>query len=419
MSGELFFYLIIGFFVVEFLFETIVDLLDFKTINGNIPSLLSDLYNKEEYEKSMLYNKEKGKFHFFSSFTMFIPTFLFLYLGWAGDIHNYVAKQVNDPILQGLTFFGILYIFSDVLGIPFSLYNIFVIEQKHGFNKMSVSTYITDKIKGYLIAVIVGGGILYLLLWIIQYLNADFWIYFWVIISVFMVFINMFYTSLIVPIFNKLTPLEDGELKSAINTYASKVGFPLNNIYVINGSKRSKKANAYFSGLGPKKKVVLFDTLIENHTNEELIAILAHEVGHFKKKHIISGMVLSILQTGLILFLLSLFIFSKELSMAMGANENVVHINLIAFFLILSPFSKIIGIVMNVFSRKNEYEADAYASETYSKEAMVSALKKLSKDHLSNLSPHPLNVFMNYSHPTLLQRISAIGNLKTGPSTTS
>ena len=276
---------------------------------------------------------------------------------------------------------------------------------------MDIKTFIIDKIKGYALTAILGGGLVAVLLYFVIEIGQNFWLYFWVVISVFILVINMFYTSLIVPLFNKLTPLEDGELRSAIEEYAKKIDFPLTNIYVIDGSKRSTKANAYFSGIGPKKKIVLYDTLIKNHSVEELVGVLAHEVGHFKKKHIISGFILSILQVGVTFFVLSKFIFNENLSLSLGAEGLSYHLNLVAFSMLYAPISVLMGIFMNLFSRKNEYEADAYAAETYHSKHLQTALKKLSADNLSNLTPHPAYVFMHYSHPPLVKRLEALNKL--------
>jgi STE24 endopeptidase len=265
-----------------------------------------------------------------------------------------------------------------------------------------------DKLKGYLLGAVIGGVILSVLLLLVDSLGVNFWLVFWVAISLFMFIMNMFYTSLILPLFNKLSPLEEGELRDAITAYAKQVDFPLTKIFVIDGSKRSSKANAFFSGLGKKKKVVLYDTLIENHSIQELVAIFAHEVGHYKKKHIQQGLVLSVLQTGLMLYILSLLIFNTELSIALGGDTMRIHLNLIAFGILYSPISMITGLLMNMLSRKNEFEADQYASETANGADLAGALKKLSADNLSNLLPHPAYVFFNYSHPPLLKRISAI-----------
>ncbi len=273
-----------------------------------------------------------------------------------------------------------------------------------------------DKLKGYLLIIIIGGILIYALLWLIEQMGDNFWIYFWLVIAGFTLFMNVFYTSLIVPLFNKLVPLEDGELKSTILDYSKKVNFPLDNIYVIDGSKRSTKANAYFSGLGRKKKIVLFDTLIKNHTTEELLAVLAHEVGHYKKKHIIMGLVTSILQSGLVLFIMSLMIFNPNLSDAFGGQQMSIHLNLLAFFILFSPISHITGIIMNIISRKNEFSADSFAATTFKAKPLQEALKKLSVNNLGNLNPHPWYVFVHYSHPPIIERLNALEaiDLKTG-----
>jgi STE24 endopeptidase len=331
-----------------------------------------------------------------------------LYFGWFGTLDQWVRGFAQNELLLSLYFFGVLYFISDILTIPFQLYSTFVIEEKFGFNKSTIKTFIVDKLKGYLLGLILGGILLGALILLVFALGKDFWIWFWLVITIFMIFMNMFYASLIVPLFNKLTPLESGELRSAIEEYAQRVSFPLTNIFVIDGSKRSSKANAFFSGFGKNKKIVLYDTLIEKHTIEELVAVLAHEVGHFKKKHIIGSMILGVAQTGLMLFLLSKMIFSSEVTWALGGETTALHLNILAFGILYSPLSKVLGILMSKYSRKNEYEADAFASTTYDNAPLESALKKLSGDHLSNLTPHPLYVFLNYSHPTLLQRITAM-----------
>ncbi len=308
-------------------------------------------------------------------------------------------------------FFGVLFVLSDLIGIPFSLYKTFVIEEKYGFNKMTVKTFVIDKIKGYLLTLIIGGVLLSVLIYLIMMWGSGFWVYFWLVISVFMLFMNMFYASVLLPLFNKLVPMESGDLKNAIQNYSKKVNFPLKNIFVIDGSKRSSKGNAFFSGLGKQKKVVLYDTLIENHTVEELTAIFAHEVGHYKKKHIVQGVVISVLSIGFTLFLLSKMILNSEVSWAMGGEISAIHLNMLAFGVLYSPLSHIIGLFSNILSRKNEYEADAFAVITFGGQPLIDALKKLSTDHLSNLTPHPAYVFFNYSHPPLIQRVKAMKSL--------
>ncbi|MGI9545296.1 MAG: M48 family metallopeptidase, partial [Cyclobacteriaceae bacterium] len=331
-----------------------------------------------------------------------------LLTGAFGMLDKWLQTQIQNPIFLSLAFFGILGVASDWLNLPLQLYRTFVIEEKFGFNKTTYKTFFVDKLKGYALTLVVGGLVLGGLLYLLMHLGPDFWIYFLVVIAILMLLINLFYTSWIVPLFNKLNPLPDGELKSAIESYSKKIHFPIKNIFVIDGSKRSNKANAFFSGLGKRRKIVLYDTLIEKHTTEELVAVLAHEVGHYKKKHILKGYVLSILQSAVMLFIMSKMIFNQELSIALGSDQMAFHLNLLAFGLLYSPISKTIGVLTNLYSRKNEFEADAFATKTYKGSALQAALKKLSVNHLSNLLPHRWYVFFHYSHPPLLQRLEAI-----------
>jgi STE24 endopeptidase len=327
--------------------------------------------------------------------------------GWLDDV---LRAYIQNEIFLALTFFGVLMIASDIITIPFQWYSTFVIEEKYGFNKTTPKIFIVDKLKGYLLSALIGGPLIAVLIYLIQYIGPNFWMWFALIAAGFMLLANMFYTSLILPLFNKLTPLPDGELKQAIETFSKKINFPLDNIFVIDGSKRSKKANAFFSGIGKKKKIVLYDTLITNHTTEELVAVLAHEVGHFKKKHVIWSYLFSVVQIFFTLFILSLMVSNENVSLALGASHLGIHLNLLAFGILFSPISGITGLLMNMYSRKNEYEADAYARETYGGNALMNALKKLSVDSLSNLYPHPLYVFFHYSHPPLLKRLDALKN---------
>ena len=373
-----------------------------------MPPEAEGIFDDEQYAKSQRYHKEVARFSFLTSAFSFILSFCFLYFGGFGWINSVVSGWVNGEILVALAFFGVLMLGSDILNTPFQLYSTFVIEEKYGFNKTTVKTFIIDKLKGYALSAILGGGILALLMYFITTVGSSFWLYFWVAISVIMVIMNMFYTTLILPIFNKLTPLEDGELREAIKSYSEKVNFPLTNIFVIDGSKRSSKANAFFSGFGKKKKVVLYDTLIEKHSTNELVAIFAHEVGHYKKKHILVSMILSILQVGLTLYIMSLLLFMGMLTEALGGEGLQIHMNLIAFALLYTPISTITGLLMNILSRKNEYQADAYAIQTTGTGDLIMALKKLSADNLSNLMPHPAYVFVHYSHPPLLKRLAAM-----------
>lgn len=412
MSSETIFLIIISLFVFDFIFEQTLDYLNSKTLQDKLPKEAEGIYTEEKYKASIAYQRDQSSFGFVSAIFSFVLSGSMLLFGGFGWLDSVLRGYVDNQIVLALAFFGVIFIVSDVLTLPFQYYSTFVIEEKHGFNKTTIKTFILDKIKGYLLGAVIGGALVYVLLSLILNMGENFWLVFWAIATVLVLGINMFYTSLILPLFNKLTPLEDGELKTAIADYCQKEGFPGTKVFVIDGSKRSSKANAFFSGLGSQKKVVLYDTLINNHSISELVAVLAHEVGHYKKKHIVQGFVASILQMGFMLFALSLFVFNPDMSKALGANQLAVHINLIAFGLLFAPVSMISGLIMNLVSRKNEFEADAFAAETFSGKELATALKKLSVDNLSNLTPHPLYVFFHYSHPPMLERLRAMNQDK-------
>lgn len=408
MNSENLLYLILGIITFDFVFDTILELLNINSDKKEVPEEFKDYYDNDKFLKSLEYQKVNNKFGLLTSSISFVGSFLMLWLGGFGWLNNLLNQYITNGIILGLTFFGVLIIASDILTLPFQWYRTFVIESKFGFNTTTVKTFISDKLKGYLLMILFGGLLGFVLFWLILEAGPSFWIYFLVVAVIFIIFIQLFYSTLILPLFNKLSPLEDGELKEAITNYSKKSGFSLANIFVIDGSKRSKKSNAFFMGLGKKKKIVLYDTLIENHSIEELVAILAHEMGHYKKKHIISGMVLSIFQLGFTLYIMSLLVYNENLSLALGADALTIHINLIAFSILYSPVSKVTGVLMNIWSRKNEFEADRYARDTYKAESLATALKKLSADNLSNLYPHKAYVFVHYSHPPLIQRLSAL-----------
>ena len=403
---SLIFWFIIAFIIFEIILESYLDYLNDDTWNQPIPAELAGIYDDEKYAKAQQYHKALKKLGRISSILSIILTMVFLFMKGFALVHLQVAAITTNPILQALLFFGCFAIVSDIIGLPFELYGTFVIEEKFGFNKMTWKTYVVDKIKGYVLGAIIGGALLSAFVWFYSFAGTYFWIYVWIIFSAFTLFFTMFYTSIIVPIFNKLNPLEDGTLREQIEAFAQKVNFPLTNIFVIDGSKRSTKANAYFSGLGSKKTIVLYDTLIKEQSDDELVSVLAHEVGHYKMKHIQTSMIIGVLQMGLILFILSIFINKPELSQALGLQTDVpvFHLGLIAFSLLYSPISMITGIFMNMLSRKNEYEADAYAAQFGLSEYLISALKKLSAKSLSNLQPHPAYVFVHFSHPPLKER---------------
>lgn len=408
MKPEIILIIILAIISLDYLLEQTLDYLNLKHQKEIMPEELNGIYDEEKYKKSVSYHKATSRFSFVTSAFSFVLAFMVIATGFFGTLDQWLMQRFESPILLSLAFFGILFIASDILNTPFQYYATFVIEQRFGFNKSTRRLFFLDKLKGYALAIVIGGLILGALLYLIAALGRDFWVYFWIAISLFLFFINMFYTSLIVPLFNKLRPLEQSDLKTAIEEYSRKVNFPLDNIFVIDGSKRSTKANAFFSGIGKKKKIVLFDTLIENHSAGELVAVLAHEVGHFKKKHVVKGFALSIAQTGIMLLIMSWMVFSPELSMALGGDDAAIHLNLIAFAILYSPISKITGVFLNKYSRKNEYEADAFAANTFDGSALQSALKKLSVNNLSNMTPHPAYVFFNYSHPPTLERLKKI-----------
>ncbi|MBA3900215.1 MAG: M48 family metallopeptidase [Bacteroidetes bacterium] len=407
--ADFIFFLILAILIFSYLLERVLSYLNIKNMSPELPKEAEGIYDEEKYKVSQNYQKESSRFGLISSTFSFLLILLMLIFGGFGLVDQWVRGFSDNPIAIALIFFGVLALASDIISLPFELYDTFVIEEKFGFNKTTPKTFILDKVKGYLLGAIVGGGLLALITWIYLAAGPLFWLYIWAVVSAFTLLAGMFYASVILPIFNKLTPLENGPLRSAIEDYAKGVDFKVDNIYIMDGSKRSSKANAFFSGLGPNKKIVLFDTLIEKHTTEELVAVLAHEVGHYKKKHTLQGILLSLLQTGIMLYILSLLIESPALALALGAMEPSFHIGILAFSLLYSPIGLVFGIIMNIVSRKNEYEADDFAKHTYKSSPLISALKKLSVDNLSNLSPHPAYVFFHYSHPPLLKRID---NLK-------
>lgn len=408
MSSEIILSLIIGILLFNFFFEQILNRLNILNLRNNLPDELKDVYNEDEWQKAREYQKTNYGFSLFSSSISLLPNLALFYFGGFGWLYGRL-EQINDHhIILPLLFFGVISFASGLIGLPFSYYHTFVIEEKFGFNKSTRKLWFSDLIKSSLLGMLIGAPLLGLLFYLIEILGQDFWWVFWIVAAVFTIFMNMFYTSLILPLFNKLKVLEDGELKNKIEELASKVDFPLKKIMVMDGSKRSSKSNAFFSGLGRNKKVVFYDTLLENHSVGELMAILAHEIGHYKRNHIKWGLLLSLIQMGIMLFIISLFVFNPNLSEALGYNENSIALNLIAFSILFSPISKIIGIFFNYFSRKNEYEADAYAKEHWNSGDLISALKRLSVKNLSNILPHQAYVFIHYSHPTLYQRMKAL-----------
>lgn len=405
MTATTLFYIIIGIIIVNFIIDKILDVLNAKHFGDELPEEVADVYDQEAYKKSQEYKKENFRLSIITSSFSTLITLIFFFMDGFRIVDAYARSLSTNTIVITLLFFGIIMLGSDLLTTPFSYYKTFVIEEKFGFNKSTKKLFWLDKLKGWLMTIIIGGLILALLVWFYTKTTSYFWILAWGLVALFMLFMNMFYSTLIVPLFNKQTPLEDGELKREIEAFANKVNFKLNNVFVIDGSKRSSKANAYFAGFGRTKRIVLFDTLINDLTNDEIVAVLAHEVGHYKRKHTIFNMLASMLTTGLTLYILSFFISNHLLSEALGVSVPSFHVGLIAFGILYSPISEITSLLMNIISRKFEYQADDYAKEHFGAQPLISSLKKLSKNSLSNLTPHKAYVFMHYSHPTLKERI--------------
>jgi STE24 endopeptidase len=404
MNPEFLFYLIIAILVLSFAIDQLLDYLNARRFNSPLPAELKDVYQQEEYRRSQEYKRTRYRFGLLTSFVSFAATLVFLFLDGFAYVDRVARSFSDNELVVALIFFGIIAMAAELLGSPFAYYQTFVIEERFGFNKSSRQTFFLDKLKGMLITAILGGGLLALIIWFYQQTGADFWLYAWGLVTLFTVLLNMFYARLIVPLFNKQTPLPGGSLRDKIESYAHKVGFEMSKIFVIDGSKRSSKANAYFSGFGREKRVTLYDTLIDDLEEEEIVAVLAHEVGHYKKKHIVFNLAGSVILSGVTLWLLSLFIGNPTLSAALGVSTPAFHIGLITFGLLYSPVSELTGLAMNAISRTFEYQADRYAKESYNGQALISALKKLNSKSLSNLTPHPAYVFVHYSHPTLLQR---------------
>jgi STE24 endopeptidase len=398
--------------VADYLFDRVMDLLNASRWSNELPEELKGIYDEDKYRRSQQYSRVNMRLGIITSSLSFLLILGMLLWGGFGWLDGFLREYTTQPVLLALLFFGIIGLASDILSTPFDVYATFVVEERFGFNRTTPAIYLADKIKGWLLALLIGGALLALFVWFYDVAGRLFWLWAWVVFSGFSVFMTMFYSTLIVPLFNKQTPLGEGPLRTAIEDFAREAGFRLDNIFVIDGSKRSSKANAYFSGLGPKKRIVLFDTLIKDHTTDELVAVLAHEIGHYKKKHTRKGMAVSLLQSGVMLFLLGIFVNQPGLSLALGGQQASFHLGILAFALLYAPVSLLLGIAGNRMSRRHEYQADAFAATHYRPGPLMEALKKLSVNNLSNLRPHPAYVFVHYSHPPLLKRLEHLENLK-------
>lgn len=412
MTSNDMFYLIIAILVFQFLFDRWMAYLNKSRWQANIPEELEGIYDPEKYKQQQLYRKANYGFSWIGDVFSLAVMLSVLFLGGFAWLNNWVLSWTDNEILQSLLFFAVIAVGSDIIQLPFGIYGTFVIEERFGFNKTTPQIFVLDHLKSLLLGALIGGPILAAVIWFYNQTGTFFWIYAWALSGGFMILMTMFYTSWILPLFNKQTPLEDGELRDAIEQFSVKAGFKLDNIYVMDGSKRSTKANAFFSGLGSRKRIVLYDTLISDLKTEEIVAVLAHEVGHYKLKHTLWGTMTGLFQTGAILFLFSLVVDSPLLSGALGVEQSNFHIGLLAFGLLYSPVSFVTGIIMSAVSRKNEYAADAFAARFNLGEALITGLKTISVNALSNLTPHPWYVFFHYSHPPLLERARAIKNVK-------
>jgi STE24 endopeptidase len=406
---NIFLFVILAILIVNYLLNIVVETLNVRHLKTGLPKEFTGYYDGEKYRKSQEYLKEDTRFGIITD-SITTPVIIgFILLGGFNYVDQFARGFGFGSILTGLIFAGILLFASQILGLPFSIYQTFHLEEKFGFNKTTPKTFILDILKGWALVIVLGSILFSGILWFFENAGQHAWLYCWIALTLFQLFILFIAPVVIMPIFNKFIPLEDGDLKTAIRAYAQEQGFKMKGIFSMDGSKRSTKSNAFFTGFGRFRRIVLFDTLIEKHTVDELVSILAHEVGHYRKKHIFKSILISILTTGLMFFVLSLFINNKDLFAAFQMQETSIYASLFFFGFLYSPIEMIVGILGNILSRKHEYEADAYAIKTTrNTRAMSTALKKLSVDNLSNLTPHPLKVFLSYSHPPVLERIRAI-----------
>ncbi|MBW2222197.1 MAG: M48 family metallopeptidase [Deltaproteobacteria bacterium] len=401
--------IILSIIIVDYILDIVVDTLNVKQTKTDLPEEFEGYYDAEKYKKAQNYLKENTRFGIIVDSITTPITVAFILIGGFNYVDQIARGFQISSIPTGLIFAGILMLASQILSIPFSIYSTFVIEEKYGFNLTTAKTFILDIIKSWFLTAIIGGIIFAVILWFFDRTGNMAWVYCWMVVVIFQIVLTFIAPVVILPLFNKFFPLEDGELKTSIESYAKSQDFKLKGVFKMDASKRSTKSNAFFTGFGKYRRIVLFDTLIKKHTVDELVSILAHEMGHYKKKHILKSIIISIMTTGLMFFILSLFINNEGLFQAFKMENTSIYASLFFFAFLYSPINMFISILSNILSRKHEYEADTYASETYGKfESMISALKKLTVDNLSNLTPHPLKVFLSYSHPPVLERIQSL-----------
>jgi len=393
----------------EYGLNLFADYLNLKGLATTVPEEMRGVYDPEAYRKSQEYTRVTTRFGRIVSSVMLAFTLVFWFSGAFNIVDQWVRAWDLNLLLTGVLYIGLLSFFQSLVSLPFSLYSTFVIEERFGFNKTTLRLFFMDKLKGSALAIVIGGPLLALLLAFFEFAGPYAWIYAWGAVTVFMFFMQAIAPTWIMPLFNRFEALKDGELKDAIMAFSRSVKFPLQNVFVMDGSRRTSKSNAFFTGFGKNKRIALFDTLIASQTTPELVAVLAHEIGHYKKKHITRGLLISMLHVGLVFYLLSIFISHAGLYTAFFMESPSVYAGLLFFGMLFTPIEFVLSLWMNRLSRKNEYEADRFAAESIARpEALVESLKKLSLHNLSNLTPHPFYTFLNYSHPPLLERIRAI-----------
>lgn len=392
------YFLFLVVFFAGWVFNMILDLMNYR----------HSCVHMSAGSRELSYFKDNFWLSFISALLSGMVIFSMLLFGCFGMLDTRIAEQVQDPYLRAVTYFLSLLIIAGITSMPFSYYRTFKIEEQYGFNRTTIKTFFSDKVKSLLLSVFLGGTLVLIIMWFYALDPGKFWIYAWLSTSLVMIFISMLYTSILLPLFNKLSPLEKGSLNERIRSMCDELDFPLNKLFVMDGSKRSTKANAFFSGLGPRKTIVLYDTLIRDYSEDEILAVLAHEIGHYKRKHTVKTLAAALIQNAVMFYLLGCFLRMEEPSIALGAGEKTFHLSVIAFGILYSPFSTLTGFLMNSLSRKHEYEADRYAKENFNGSHLASALKKLHKDALSNPFPHPAYVAVHYSHPTLKDRVERL-----------
>ncbi|MFZ0451713.1 MAG: M48 family metallopeptidase [Desulfatiglandaceae bacterium] len=398
--------------LAEVFLHIFADVLNLRALHEDLPSGFQDVFDEEGYGKSQKYLRTNTRFGWLTS-GFSLAVFLAFWFGRGFPfLDGWMRSLEQGPILTGLLFIGTLAVVKGLLSLPFKLYGTFVIEERFGFNRTSRRVFFMDMLKATFLGVVLGVPLIAGILAFFQFAGEHAWIYCWFAVTLFMLGVTFVAPTWIMPLFNKFTPLEPGELRSAILSYARSIDFPVENIYVMDGSKRSGKSNAFFTGFGKHRRIVLFDTLIEQHAVPELVAVLAHETGHFKKKHVLKTLILGIVQTGVMFYILSLFISSQGLFDAFYVGPRSVYAGLVFFAILYSPLEFVMGLFLKMWSRRNEREADRFAVETTrNPRAFAMALKKLSVHNLSNLQPHPFYVFLNYSHPPILERIRDINRI--------